>query len=776
MAKKKDQKISVSQEDDAQAQSVLGQFHQIAKELHSSTDQKEAETALTAITSMSEGAQMALLKALSRERHTDAADVLTAINELSPIKNIRKEAHRSLIRLEQEKIYPQWEAPIERSPVLAIQDIYASSTPPRFWKGVVTDSLDVGEVQLMLFWEQGDNYKDVRVLGFLLEFTHEGVKDFFTSVESKRSIDKLITETKSRVETLDCTLAKGRKLIQEALAVNKKYGTTPHRDYRLHASLVNQLVLEAPDIDEEEDTEDEEDTDTSFIDPNLEPGQVVTSFIDAWTDGDFELAYNLLSADSSLREGLTEEEWIERRDEWFDATDPIRFKPNFLHEHEAQKTGIWLPNPFSRGSSTPDKVVEVGWSIEFDAVSPDNELPSLPELPQATAVYAETGRHWFWTSYTLVKEEGGWRIQNITDEGRNAQDLPVAELQRRIEEHNKQIEDITKKHQPTDPDAAKYLLEILWRAMQIVYYDDALLAQLPLDRSIYLDAASHVILFDDNERALVYLEREVQQFPEERGEILRQIGAIQMQLSDQFYEAEEEYGDEEERAERFRELAEATLRESLSIDNSATGHLLLADLLIESGNDDELDEAEEHLHQAQALTTDQSELTLIENDLGEISMARGEYEQALSHGKRILELDPDNLTVWYNIGKTYQSLKNNEEAKAAFRRSIELHPDYLESYAALVEIYTEEGQLSEAREVLEKGLEANPDSAQLLTILASTYLDSDLDHAEELLEEAEEIDPDSEVVLLFRQVLDITKMEKRSRQKQLPRGKKRKKR
>src|SRR5207245_9537843 len=141
----------------------------------------------------------------------------------------------------------------ERSPVLAIQDIYASSTPPRFWKGVVTDSLDVGEVQLMLFWEQGDNYRDVRVLGFLLEFTHEGVKDFFTSVESKRSIDKLITETKSRVETLDCTLAKVRKLIQEAIAVNIKYGTTPRRDSRLRTSLVNPFVLEAPDIAEEED-------------------------------------------------------------------------------------------------------------------------------------------------------------------------------------------------------------------------------------------------------------------------------------------------------------------------------------------------------------------------------------------------------------------------------------------------------------------------------------------------------------------------------------------
>ena len=262
--------------------------------------------------------------------------------------------------------------------------------------------------------------------------------------------------------------------------------------------------------------------------------------------------------------------------------------------------------------------------------------------------------------------------------------------------------------------------------------------------SIYLDAASHAVLFEENERALAYLEREVQQFSEERGEILRQIGAIQMQLSDYFLEEEEEeeYGDEEERAERFRELAEASLRESLKVENSATGHLLLADLLIEKGDDEDLDEAEDHLHQAQGLTTDQSELTLIENDLGEICMDRGEYEQALSHGRRILELDPDNLTVWYNIGKTYQALEDSEEALAAFKRSIELHPNHLESYAALVEIYTEKDQLSEAREVLQQGLQANPDSAQLLTILASTYLDSDPDYAEEILEEAEEIDPD----------------------------------
>src|SRR5439155_7945095 len=140
---KKDHKVSISQADEAQAQALLGQFHQIAKELHTSTDQKQAETVLTPVTNLSEAAQMALLKALSKEHHTDAADVLTAINELSPNKNIRKEARRSLIHLEGARIYPQWQAPIDRVPPIAALEV--SANPPRFWKGVVTDSRDVGE-------------------------------------------------------------------------------------------------------------------------------------------------------------------------------------------------------------------------------------------------------------------------------------------------------------------------------------------------------------------------------------------------------------------------------------------------------------------------------------------------------------------------------------------------------------------------------------------------------------------------------------------------------
>jgi len=773
MTKKKVQKVSVSQPDEAEAQPQLGRFHQVAQKLHSTNNQEQAEAAITAITSMSEGAQVALLKALSREHHTDAADVLSAINQLSPIKDIRKEARRSLIRLEQDRIYPQWEAPVDRTPAIVMQNMYVSSTPPRFWKGIVTDSRDAGEVQLMLFWEQGDTYRDVRVLGFLLEFWHDGVKDFFTSIQSKRSVDKLMGELQATVETLDCSLAKGRRLIQEALDVNKKHSTIPHKDYRLHASLVNQLVLEAPGIDEEE----EEENDSSPLDlNNLEPDQVVTGFVDSWAGGDYKFAYNLLADDSPLREGLTEEQWIERREAWAAEAHPLRLKPNFLHEIETQKTALWLPNPFSRGQSTSRKEIEAGWSLELA----DTSLP-LPELPRATAVYQETRRHWFWTSYALEQGENGWRIQTMTDAGTNAQGLSIAEIQKRIGEHDRRIEDITKKHRPTDPDAAQYFAEILWRSMQAIYYDDALLARLPLDQAIYLDASGRAIILMELERGLVYLERMAQQFPEQRGETLREIAAVQLQLSEEFYTGEEEYDFEdedeeeaEERGQHFVELAETTVRESLNIDDSASGHILLADMLIENGDEEKLDEAEEHLLQAQALPTSQVEETLIESKLGDVYAEREHYEQALAHYQRVIEIDPNFSGAWYNIGQTYKMLENNEEAKAAFKRSIALNPDDVESYAELVEIYTGEGQISEARDLLEEGLSANPDSAHLLVLLSSTYFDDDPEHAEELLEEAEEIGPDLMIVQLYRQIFNMRKQEQR-RQPSF-RGKKRKKR
>src|SRR5215467_3339621 len=213
--KKKTSHLPVSPENTAQAQDLLNKYHEIAKNLHESTNQAQAEAVLAGINNLPEGAQMTFLKSLARERYTDAADVLIAINELSPIKNVRKEARRSLIGLQGLRIYPQWSPPIDRPSTVQV-----TLSPLRFWKGMVTDSRDVGEVQLALGFEQEDNPSQVRVLVFLLEFFHDGIKDFFTRTGNKHTVDNFFAEMETHltdVKTKDCSLAQARRLILEAL-------------------------------------------------------------------------------------------------------------------------------------------------------------------------------------------------------------------------------------------------------------------------------------------------------------------------------------------------------------------------------------------------------------------------------------------------------------------------------------------------------------------------------------------------------------------------------
>ena len=443
MPKKKHQSSYVSQEDTVEAQHIFAQYRQIARQLHESTSRTQVETALATISTLPEAVQVALLKLLSKEAHTDAADILQAINEVSPAKEVRKEAKRALIQLQGAKISPQWHLPVEQSTATAIE---ASSVDNlRFWKGSVTDTRAAGEVQLLLAWEQGDG-NEVRVLGLLLEFWSGGVVDCFTRVQSKRSFEKFAAQMEAElpgVAMKDCSLAQGRRMILEALAVNKKMGTLPHRDYRLNQSLINRLVLENDTIEEDEDEDDYEivesdledvDEESEFDDEDddedeedeepvslhdLSPEKVVPTFVNYYVEGDFDIAYDLLASDSSLREGLSKEEWVERRNTWLEEADPDYLEPNLLFERKPQKSKLWLPNVFSADKSPTTRVIEAGWSVEMDE-TPLSE--TLPELPQATAVYEETGRHWFWASFTLMQDHGEWRIQSMTDEGKIALD------------------------------------------------------------------------------------------------------------------------------------------------------------------------------------------------------------------------------------------------------------------------------------------------------------------------------------------------------------------
>ena len=738
MSRKKDVHLHlpVSQEDEAQAGYLLEQYHDIAGDLHVSGSREQAAEALAAISNRPEATQMALLKHLSKEYDTDAADVLNALHELSPNKSIRKEARRALIRLEEARVHPGWNAPTTDRFALQM-----TSNPPRFWKGVATEMREQGEMQLVLLWEQGVDYSEARALVFLLDFWQEGVKDFFTRTGTKRRIDSEMAEMAAKspdVKSTDTTLAEGRRLIEEALSVNKWRGTTPHKDYRHNLPIINQLLWQATDVGE--------DRGRTFISPDLDAEEVVANFVGGWSLGDFGLAYDLLTSGSSLREGLTRDEWMERRRAWAKEADPGDFSISFIHERAQPKSTLWLPAPVFGSHASSRKEVEIGWSLELHNTPLSG---TLRETAMGTTVNKHTGRHWFWTSYALVQENGAWRIQSMTDEGANLQGLSIDELQKQSKEIHDRVDEIVRERQPGDADAQDYVREVLRLVTQAMHYSDALMVKLPLDRSIYAEAAEQAQAGRAIERATVYLERMAQRFPEMRGDTLRQLGVLLASLKDMYDE-----GDREERSEQFYKLAQQAMRDSIAIDNSPLGYALLAEMLIQNGEEEEVDEAEQLLHEADKLDPSPAEATVIEASLGNIAMYRDQQDEGLRHFLRAAEISPDYPAIWYNIGHIQYSLERYEEAVESLKRAIETDDD-LRAYAELAAVYMAQQRWAEARETLEQGLRVHPQSAHLRAILAALLLDSGENRrAQVLLEEAERLNPDLEMVKTVRQVMD----------------------
>ena len=215
----------------------------------------------------------------------------------------------------------------------------------------------------------------------------------------------------------------------------------------------------------------------------------------------------------------------------------------------------------------------------------------------------------------------------------------------------------------------------------------------------------------------------------------------------------------DEATERYKKLAEASIRESLALDNDYLAHMLLAELL--KDNAERLDEVEDHLNQARALTTNKDAELTIENSLGEIAMKREQYPKALRHYQRVAEIDPTNAEAWYNIAESHNLLDNVEEAEAHYTRAIAIEPEIIDYYTALSRMHMEHGHTAKALEILEEGLRVNPDSAQLRAFLALAVSESgDYRKAEELLDEAARLDPDLDMVEMYRLLLNVNKTRK----------------
>lgn len=734
--------------------------------------------ALASVESHEEPVALAYAERLGQLRDDQgqsAADVAQALGDLSPRKEVAREARRARLRLRSAGILPRITLPAP-APVLRVvssprNDVEDADEPatlapqplhalgPRLVEGYVTRSREQGEVSLILGWQEGGDPNRVRGHVFALSFWHDGVKEFAVMQPMARSLFLAETVERMRAEAqidlVPVSWAEARRLVLEALSINEWSGAEPSAEFQRHRPAIQARLLAEP-VSEELIAEVEADDrrvrregDRRYIGADLEPDEVIANWIGAWSFGDFGLAYDLLADGHPTRRKETREEFIALRRQWSAEAEPGSLRLTVVREQQQRASALWVPGAAGTLTAGGRKELEAFWSL----VLRDTQVAGqLDELPLATLTSSETGRHWYWTGYTLERDSGSglWLISRSRDEGAASQALGIEELQKRITDAHAAVEKITQQ-QPPDPRseaAAEALRAITGDLTAALHYSDALIVRLPLDETVYREAITDARSLGNHERAAALLEKMQGRF----GDALRtrfELGVEQYLTAEQH----QRQGNAQA-AEAWLARAVATMEAVVEAEPTAEHLQGLGELLSRQGH---FNQAETRLREG--IQADPRRAMLY-SDLADTLMGRASGEnlddpipldenerisiakEALSALRDAQRLDPSIPGIQARMGAIYEVMELHDDALIAFEDAVRHDPGDADVHYTLGTIYLQRKQYDRAVHEIESAVQLAPLALQYRLGLASAYaLQGSLDEATRELDFIDQIQP-----------------------------------
>jgi tetratricopeptide (TPR) repeat protein len=124
--------------------------------------------------------------------------------------------------------------------------------------------------------------------------------------------------------------------------------------------------------------------------------------------------------------------------------------------------------------------------------------------------------------------------------------------------------------------------------------------------------------------------------------------------------------------------------------------------------------------------------------LADLELSTGQYQNAVSEYKAILEKAPKAPEPWMRIGEAYRRLGDSANAVTAYKKAQEAAPSNAGPYLQLALLYENSGQREDAMPLYEKALDLQPDNPIALNNLAYMLADtgSNLDRALTLAQRA----------------------------------------
>lgn len=680
----------------------------------------------------------------------DAADVAQTLGELASRREVAREARRSRLRLRSAGFSSSLNIPAEPPSATATDGHeqpptpITSISPQRRWRkqlveALATRSRESGEVALVLAWQEGIDPDIVRGYSLALDFWRTGVSGYSVSEPmSRKRFHREITESLQmdgqRVPTVQLTWAGARRLLQEALEVNAWRGVEPDEEFSAHRDLIEERLLAELDDDEARAAIAEEEArfavtgDRPLIRPDLEAEESLANWLGAWCFGDYGLAWDLLGNDNPIRRAATREEYIAVRRQWASEADPAALRLTLIREQPQRASAIWVPGSAGRLAGSSGKELEVFWSVVM------HESPlagQLDEMAQATLTSAETGRHWYWTAYTVARDSasGLWLINRTRDEGAASQALTVEELQKRIKESKVSAEQTaqTLPENPRDPRAQEALRSITGTLASVMHYNDALIVKLPLDEMVYRTAIDDARTMNNHERAAALLERMLGRFSDQV--------RTRFELGAEQYLAAEQYASQGEDAVAITwiDRAIATMTAVVEQERSAEHLQGLAELLMRRGR---AQEAETYLREAMALD---GERATLHADLSSVLMARVSGEnmlepeqlteeqqapiirEALRELREAARLDGSLAGIFTRMGAIYELLKQPEDARLSYEEAISRDAEDATAHYALGSLLLGRQEDTAALPHLETAVHLEPLAVSFRLALAAGY-------------------------------------------------------
>ncbi|MCH7849384.1 MAG: tetratricopeptide repeat protein [Planctomycetes bacterium] len=128
------------------------------------------------------------------------------------------------------------------------------------------------------------------------------------------------------------------------------------------------------------------------------------------------------------------------------------------------------------------------------------------------------------------------------------------------------------------------------------------------------------------------------------------------------------------------------------------------------------------LNEVDRQATEGSDEALEELARGVAAYLANDYQKALVHFRRVIEIEPDDAEGHSNLGAVYIDLGRYQEALDTLKQAIRIKPHYAEAHLNLGVAYGKLGRYQEALDAVKQAIRIKPDDAEAHYNLGRAYV------------------------------------------------------